>query len=142
MTDISRRTLLQNGALLGAASHAAGQGSGIEVALRARDRTGAPNTTSRPIDPRRTAVFLVDAWHYHWCRTWRNRAGSLVPRINQSLDGARKLGMTLVFSPTNAMRDLTKPPQRAEHAGAQESPLPKLADLADPYPVRHSLGHV
>ena len=79
-------------------------------------------------------MLLVDAWHYHWCRTWRSRAGSLVPRVNHSLDGARKLGMTLVFSPTNAMRDLNDSPQRKNTLALADRPLPPLANLPDPYP--------
>lgn len=131
---ITRRHLLQSGALIGAAPGAAQQGSGIEVLLQTRNAQGAPSTSTKRIDPTKTAVFLIDAWHYHWCRTWRNRAGSLVPRINQSLDGARKLGMTLVFSPTNAMRDLNESPQRKNTLTLREWSLPKLADLPDPYP--------
>ncbi|MGH9633061.1 MAG: NPCBM/NEW2 domain-containing protein [Bryobacteraceae bacterium] len=131
---ISRRRLLQTSALIGGASGAAQQDPGIEVLLQTRDPQGRPSSAAKRIDPAKTAVFLIDAWHYHWCRTWRNRAGSLVPRINHSLDGARKLGMTLVFSPTNAMRDLNESQQRKNTLALADQVLPKLTDLHDPYP--------
>ena len=85
---LSRRRLLQSGVALPAASQGAAR-EGIQVLLQTRDRANIVRSTRRDIDPKKTAVLLVDAWHYHWCRTWRSRAGSLVPRINQSLDGAR-----------------------------------------------------
>jgi hypothetical protein len=57
-----------------------------------------------------------------------------MPRFNYSFDAARKLGMTLVFSPTNAMRDLNESRQRRNTLALPDQPLPALANLPDPYP--------
>src|ERR1035441_4109309 len=84
----------------------------IELLLQTRDQKGRICTTEERVDPKKVGIIAVDCWHYHWCRTWRNRAGSLIPRFNYCINAARKLGMTLVFSPTNAMRDLHESPQR------------------------------
>src|SRR5437870_4252232 len=110
---LTRRRFLQAGPPL-AASNAGGAAAAgtIEFTLQSRDTGGTPHTASERVDPRKVAIFAIDCWHYHWCRTWRNRAGSLMPRFNHSFDAARKLGMTLVFSPTNAVRDLHDSRQR------------------------------
>jgi hypothetical protein len=42
--------------------------------------------------------------------------------------------MTLVFSPTNAMRDLNESPQRKATLALPNHPLPALLNLPDPYP--------
>src|SRR5438034_11549422 len=101
---ITRRELLQSGTALGGAMFAPG-GSTIELCLQTRGEDGKPSITAESVDPRKIGIITVDAWHYHWCRTWRNRAASLIPPFNYSFRGARKLGMTLVFIRTNPMRD-------------------------------------
>jgi hypothetical protein len=115
---------------LGAAAPAAS----LELHLQSRDASGSPRTSTQHVDPKRIGVIAVDVWGYHWCRTWRNRAASLIPRFNHSLDAARRLGMTLVFSPTSAMRDLNESPQRKNTLALPVHPLPPLANLPDPYP--------
>jgi hypothetical protein len=131
----SRRRFLQSGTALaaGGAGHVAAAGT-IELTLQTRERSGARHVTTERVDPRKVAIFAIDCWHYHWCRTWRNRAGSLMPRFNHSFDAARKLGMTLVFSPTNAMRDLNDSRQRRNTLALANETLPPLANLPDPYP--------
>ena len=133
---ITRRRLFQAGTAV-AASQAVGRsdtGGTIQLALQTRDRENRPSVTVEKVDPRRIAIIAVDCWHYHWCRTWRNRAGSLMPRFNYSFDAARKLGMTFIFSPTNAMRDLNESPQRMNTLALADYPLPPLSNLPDPYP--------
>jgi hypothetical protein len=139
---VSRRRLFRAGTAL-AASQAvrriAAAGT-IQLALQTRDRDNRPNVTVETVDPRKIAIIAVDCWHYHWCRTWRNRAGSLIPRFNYSFDAARKLGMTFIFSPTNAMRDLNKSPQRKNTLALSDYPLPALSNLPDPYPGNLRFG--
>jgi len=133
---VTRRHLLRGASLAAAAAgrlEAAADGT-IEALLLKRDARGAARIATSRINPRKTAVFVIDAWHYHWCRTWRSRAGSLMPRFNYSLDAARKLGMTMVFSPTNATRDLHGTPQRKATLALTNHPLPPLSNLPDPYP--------
>ncbi len=42
--------------------------------------------------------------------------------------------MTLIFGPTNAMRDLNESPQRKATLALPNHPLPALMNLPDPYP--------
>jgi len=108
--------------------------AGIELLLQTRDKQGVRHTTAEHVDPKKVAIIAVDCWHYHWCRTWRSRAGSLIPRFNYCFDACRKLGMTLVFSPTNAMRDMNELPQRKATLALPNHQLPALLNLPDPYP--------
>jgi len=136
----NRRQFLQAGAALAAGNPGAAAVAGsIELVLQTRNENGSPRITRERVDPKKTAIFAIDCWNYHWCRTWRNRAGSLMPRFNYSFDAARKLGMTLVFSPTNAMRDLHNSAPRKNTLSLPEQPLPALANLPDPYP--HNLRY-
>jgi nicotinamidase-related amidase len=133
---LSRRDLLKTGAVLGVTKGALKSyksEGGIELAYQTRDRNGRVHQATERVDPKRIAVIVVDAWHYHWCRTWRNRAGSLIPRFNQSFDAARRLGITMVFSPTEAMRDLNDSPQRKATLALSHYPLPQPKNLPDPY---------
>ena len=138
---VTRRRLFQGGTAL-AASQVLGRSDAgtIQLELQTRDRDNRPITTVETVDPRKIAVIAVDCWHYHWCRTWRNRAGSLMPRFNYSFDAARKLGMTFIFSPTNAVRDLNESVQRKNTLALADSPLPALSNLPDPYPGNLRFG--
>lgn len=106
----------------------------MEWALQSRDAQGVPYVTVERVDPRKVGIIAIDCWNYHWCRTWRSRAASLIPRFNHCFDGARALGMTIVFSPTNAMRDLNESLQRKATLALAHHPLPALRNLPDPYP--------
>ena len=131
----SRRRFLQAGTAAAAANAASAKAAGtIELALQSRDRNGSPLTARERVESKENRDFCDRCWHYHWCRTWRNRAGSLMPRFNHSFEAARTLGMTLVFSPTNAMRDLNDSRQRQNTLALPDQPLPPLANLTDPYP--------
>ena len=131
---ISRRRLFQAGSGVAAqiVGRAVPEGS-IQLALQTRDRDNRPSTSYENVDPKKVAILAVDCWHFHWCRTWRNRAGSLMPRFNYSFDAARELGMTFIFSPTNAMRDLNDSPQRKNTLALPDRSLPPLTNLPDPY---------
>ncbi len=113
---VNRRQFLQAGQALTAAQ-AVGRSATektIQLTLQTRDRSNRLRSSVQFVDPKKIAVMAIDCWHYHWCRTWRNRAGSLMPRFNYSFDAARELGMTFIFSPTNAMRDLVEADPRPD----------------------------
>jgi hypothetical protein len=76
---LSRRNLLISGMGTGLAGGAAKSGASagtIELAFQTRDRSGAAHTTTERVDPKKIGIIAIDVWHYHWCRTWRSRAGS------------------------------------------------------------------
>jgi len=84
----------------------------VTLNFKFRDSSGKTYFNKESIDAKKVAIIVMDTWDYHWCRSWRNRAASLIPRMNKTLEGARKLGITILFSPTNAMRDMHNTRQR------------------------------
>jgi hypothetical protein len=93
-----------------------------------------PHVTTERVDPKNVAILVVDVWDYNVCKTWRTRAESLIPRFNHSFEAARRLGVTVVFSPTNSMRDLNESSQRKATLALPIHPLPFPLNLPDPYP--------
>jgi hypothetical protein len=64
------------------------------------------------VDSRKVGVIVIDPWNYHWCMTWSEQAGGTVPRMNQALAGARKLGMQVLWAPTDVASMYAGVPQR------------------------------
>ena len=62
--------------------------------------------------PTQTAVVVIDMWDRHWCQTYTARVGNPIPRMNQTLDAARKLGLQIVVAPSDVVRVYEDTPQR------------------------------
>lgn len=103
------------------------EGAVVQVDLRTRDPiTGVAIQTRQAIDSARIGVVVMDMWSYHWCMTCAERAAALVPRMNRALAGARKLGMTVVFTPTSAIAAYENSPQRKAAQSLPDAPWPTL----------------
>jgi nicotinamidase-related amidase len=63
------------------------------------------------LNPAQTAIIVVDMWNYHWCITASERASAMVPRMNAVLSAARRLGMTVVFNPSDVVTAYSGYPQ-------------------------------
>jgi len=77
-----------------------------EIALDLQYRnpkTDAVYTKGLTIETSRTAFIIMDMWDAHWCMTCSQRAASLVPRLNAVVNVARKLGITVIWNPTDAI---------------------------------------
>jgi nicotinamidase-related amidase len=59
--------------------------------------------TDARLDPRKTAVVVVDMWDNHWCKTLAARVAALVPAMNETLDSARGRGMTVIHAPSDVV---------------------------------------
>lgn len=57
-------------------------------------------------------IVVVDMWDKHWCKTFSKRLGEFVPRINEGLALARKLGHTVMFMPAAVTSFYAGSPQR------------------------------
>ena len=110
--------------------------------LRTRDAdSGAVILTRQTADPTFIGVVVMDMWSYHWCMTCAERAAALVPRMNQALAGARKLGMTVIFTPTSAIASYEESPQRKAARAIPDAPWPALWPVSFPacgFPNVHS----
>ena len=51
-------------------------------------------------------------WDRHWCTTYTERVGNLVPRMNRTLAAARKLGIPVVHAPSDVVEFYQDYPQR------------------------------
>ena len=95
--------------LLGTTAVAAEPGTkpaAIPLIVQTRGPDGACLRQQVTVDPARTAVVVIDMWDRHWCTTYTARVGNLVPRMNQTLDAARKLGIQAVEQYTGRRRQV------------------------------------
>jgi len=53
------------------------------------------------LDPSKVGLVLVDLWNYHWCMTWTHQVGAAVPRFNEVASAARKLGIQVIWAPSD-----------------------------------------
>ena len=89
------------------------RGAELELTFQTRDpATGQIVKTLERMDPRRVGVIAVDVWNYHWCKTATMRVDAIVPRINQALQAARGLGMTVMLCPSDVVDNYVGYPQR------------------------------
>jgi len=98
-------------------------------------RTRDPHThvivdRTERIDAARVGVVVIDMWNWHWCMTASQRVGAMVPRMNAALAGARELGMTIFWAPTDVASQYVGTPPR-ERAAA----LPIIERPTDGQPV-------
>jgi len=107
----------------------------LELQLQRRDpKSGAVSITTERVASTNVAIVMIDFWNYHWCATWVGRAGVMIPRMNQALIEARKLGITVVHAPTDCSSGHAGTPQREAMAGLAPQPLPKPSDFNPPAP--------
>ena len=105
----------------------------IELTLQTRDPvSGQVSLTTERVDPRHVGVIAVDVWNYHWCKTATMRVDAIVPRINQALDGARALGMTVMLCPSDVVDNYVGFPQRETVLAMPLLPVPKVLDVECP----------
>jgi len=112
----------------------------IELEAQTREDAGAENMPGRVVrtveklDPAKTAIVIVDVWDKHWCKTYTERVGNLVPRMNKTLDAARKLGIQVVHAPSDVLGPYKDTPQRKAMQAIPEYPAPEKTDFNPPDP--------
>ncbi|HTY88461.1 MAG TPA: NPCBM/NEW2 domain-containing protein [Candidatus Acidoferrum sp.] len=107
----------------------------IELTLQTRDPdTGKIITTTEKVDPTRVGVIVVDVWNYHWCKTAAMRIDAIVPRMNEALDGARALGMTVMLCPSDVVDNYVGFPQREKVLALPKYPVPVVTAVTCPPP--------
>jgi len=95
------------------AAEGKGANNTFELNLQRRDpANGKVIITKEQIHPAKTAIVVIDMWDRHWCRTYTARVGNMVPRMNKTLDAARKLGIQIVFAPSDVVDFYKDYPQR------------------------------
>ena len=84
----------------------------IELVVQTRDKDGKAVKATIGIVPAKTAVVAIDMWDRHWCKTHAARVGNMAPRMNRVLDACRKLGVQVVFAPSDVVNFYKDFPQR------------------------------
>jgi len=77
---------------------------------------------------------VIDMWDRHWCKTYTERVGNLVPRMNDTLAAARKLGIQVVFAPSDTTDFYKDYPQRKAMQAVPQHPAPKTIGFQAPRP--------
>jgi len=113
--DDAKRVLL----LRGRSREAEAPGSD---AFRIRERVLAWN-------PRETAIIVCDMWDNHYCQNAARRVRAMAPRMNQVIQMARSLGVTIIHAPSGTMDMYAGTPQRArlQQSPRVAPPIPLLA---------------
>jgi type 1 glutamine amidotransferase/nicotinamidase-related amidase len=105
----------------------------FELTLQRRDpENGKLIKKKKQINPARTAIVVIDMWDRHWCRTYTARVANLVPRMNRTLDAVRKLGIQIVFAPSDVVDFYKDYPQRRAMLAIEEKPLPPKTTFKPP----------
>jgi hypothetical protein len=100
----------------------------IELPLRTRVNK-QPVERREKIDPRHVGIVVIDVWDYHWCMTCTQRVASMMPRMNRAFDGARHLGMQIIFAPTNGIGPYEDWPQRKAVKSMTDHEWPQLMEV-------------
>lgn len=106
---------------------------GLTLELQRRDPvTGATILQKEQVDPKRVGVIAVDVWNFHWCKTATMRVDAFVPRINQALESARALGMTVMLCPSDVVDNYAGYPQREVIFALPKVTVPRMMDVTCP----------
>ncbi len=111
--------------------------NGAETALTLQTReldSGRIVLATEQIDPARVGVIAVDVWNFHWCKTATMRVDAIVPRLNQALEAARGLGMTVMLCPSDVVENYVGYPQRQAVLALPEVAVPTLVEVTCPEP--------
>lgn len=122
---VTSRVLLSFVAVTTSAEASAEPPGPFPLTVQTRDAKGKPASQQITIDPVRTAVVVIDMWDRHWCETYTERVGNMVPRMNRTLAAARKLGIQVVVAPSDVLDFYRDAPQRKA-----------MQPLPDPHPRR------
>lgn len=109
-------------------------GGPLSVTAQTRDAAGHKVRQKVALDPARTAIVVIDMWDRHWCATFTMRVGNLVPRMNRVMDAARKLGIQVVFAPSDVVEFYRDAPQRQAMLAIPQHPEPKTLGFNPPPP--------
>ncbi|KKL26240.1 hypothetical protein LCGC14_2397260 [marine sediment metagenome] len=108
----------------------------MQLELQTRNpQTSEVIVKTEKVDPAKVAVVIVDPWNYHWCMTWTQQAGGMTERMNRALEGARKLGMTVFWGPTDVASQYVGTPQRERALAVPYIEVPHVRDITCKFTV-------
>ena len=103
----------------------------LQFDLQRRDpQTGEVAITRESVDSKNVGVVIIDPWNYHWCMTASARVGAMAPRWNRALECARKLGMPVMWAPTDVASQYVGTPQRERALAVEYLTVPQTRGLS------------
>ena len=112
----------------------------LTLPLTRRDpETGEADAQTEHLPGYRIGVVAIDMWNWHWCKTSTQRVGALVPRMNQVLRQARRMGAQVFWCPTDVINSYNGSPQREIAVATDGLALPELSPVECP-PARDGGG--
>jgi nicotinamidase-related amidase len=111
-------------------------GPAVDFTLQTRDReTGRTVARNEAIDPAKIGIVIIDMWNTNDCMTNAQRAAALVPRMNKVLEVARRLGIQIIWAPTDVVNYYAGTPQRERALALPSLALPHLTNFSCPFSV-------
>ena len=104
----------------------------LSLTVQRRDQASRIVSKKVTVDPAKTAVVIVDMWDRHWCKTYTARVANMVPRMNRTLEAARKLGIQVVHAPSDVIGFYREHPRRAAMLAIPARPEPKRTSVKLP----------
>lgn len=115
------------------ANFSSAAGGEVSIELQRRDPVdGTVIIATEKLKAARTAVVVIDMWDRHWCRTYTQRVANMVPRMNRTLDAVRRLGIQVVFAPSDVVEFYKDYPQRKAMVAIGDRPPPKKTRFEPP----------
>jgi nicotinamidase-related amidase len=96
--------------------------------LQKCDAEGRETIVPTRLDPTKTAIVVIDMWNSHWCMTAAQRVGAMVPRMNRTLDAARRAGMTVVWNPSDVVTAYSGYPQYERAMAVEHRHAPEVCE--------------
>ena len=88
-----------------------------------------------------TAIIICDMWNNHWCSGAARRVTVLAPKINATVEIARKSGIRIIHAPSETMTFYKDAPQRLRMRDVQPVNPPATIDIPSPaLPIDDSTG--
>lgn len=105
----------------------------LYLTLQTRDKdSGAISVKTKGFNPDNMAIVVVDMWDQHWCESNSERTASLIPDMNKTLAAARRLGIQVIFAPSDVADYYAGLQQRQEMRRFNQTVLRAVNDIATP----------
>lgn len=102
----------------------------LQLSLQTLDpETNQVITKTEDVNSSNVGVVIVDPWNYHWCMTACERVSAMVPRWNRALEVARRLGMSIIWVPSDVIGTYSGYPQRERALGLELHKVPIMNDM-------------
>ncbi len=110
--------------------------SPIGLTLQTREgESGRVLAMKESVDASKIGVVIIDMWNTNDCMTNAQRAAALVPRMNKALEAARRLGVSIIWAPTDVASQYVGTPQRERAIALARYPVPHITNFSCPFSV-------